>query len=128
SPSGRRVFHVYDADDKLVSIIEQESRIVLLGRRRWRLKDTGGNTHIELVEDSTHPALARKLLGHCWGLLRSGYIIQERYGSMGEIRPNGISHNHTIYMSFSATDHRVVAAMAAVVYLITPDRWHPWVN
>lgn len=124
SPSGRRVFHVHDANDKLVSIIEQESTI--LARRRWRLKDTDGNTHIELVEDSAHPALARKLLGHCWGLLRSAYIVQERYGAVGEIKTDTISHLHTIRMGYSATDHRIIAATAAVVYLVTPDSWHPW--
>ncbi|NLO91610.1 MAG: hypothetical protein GX410_06435 [Elusimicrobia bacterium] len=126
SPSGRRVFHVYDSTDKLISVIEQETRILSLARRRWRLKDTAGNTHIEMIEDNDKPALARKLFGHCWGLLRSSYLIQERYGAMGEMRPDSISQSYTIYMSFSATDHRVVAAMAAVIYLVTPDRWHPW--
>ena len=97
-------------------------------RRKWELLDLQGNVLLEFVEDSRPKSLARKMLGHLWGLLRTNYVLRADGQEIGFVRREwSIWNRFEIDMRPRAElDRRVVLAAVLLMDRIDPDRWHPW--
>ncbi len=100
-------------------------------RRRWQLLDAGDKVLLDIREDSVAKAIARKLLGHLWGLLRTNYIISRENSETGEIKRDwSIWNRYTLKLApvpqGPAPDPRLVMATALFIDIVDPDRWHPW--
>lgn len=99
-------------------------------RRHWQLLGGGDKVLLDIREDSAGRAIARRLLGHLWGLLRTSYIISDENGR--EI--GGLTRDWSIWNRFtldvqglnSIQDPRLVMATSLFVDIIDPDRWYPW--
>ncbi|MEI7481642.1 MAG: hypothetical protein WCK75_04750 [Elusimicrobiota bacterium] len=103
---------------------------LVLFRRRWQLLDTEGRVLLEMCEDSFARAIARKLLGHLWGLLRTNYIISDATSAVGSLRREWSIWNRFDLSLVQAgnLDPRLVLATALFLDVVDPDRWHPWHN
>jgi len=98
-------------------------------RRRWQLLGAEDKVLLDIREDSTAKAFARRLLGHLWGLLRTNYIISDENSVIGEIKRDwSIWNRYTLDVQglSSVQDPRLVLATSLFVDIIDPDRWHPW--
>ena len=101
----------------------------ILIRRRWQLLGAEDKVLLDIREDSAARALARRLLGHLWGLLRTNYLITGENSATGEIKRDwSIWNRYTLNVQGlgSVPDPRLVMATSLFVDIIDPDRWHPW--
>lgn len=116
---------VYFAKSKDVLILERKRFSFL---RKWQIasKDQTILAHVE--ETQPLKALARKILGHCWGMLRASYTVKGQMDSAGEIKNacaafNRFSANIDKPQALEARD-LLVAAM--IINIRDKDKWYPW--
>lgn len=111
--------YVYDSDGNLVYIVSKiksslfEKRFVaydknenvlfylkrarFLALRSWKIYDDGNNLVVRIKEKSLIKSLARKLLGHLFGLLRAEYSINSENKTKGTTKTSlSMWHNFTI--------------------------------
>ncbi|OGR75958.1 MAG: hypothetical protein A2X32_10205 [Elusimicrobia bacterium GWC2_64_44] len=100
----------------------------VLIRRRWQLLDLQGNVLLDIREDSSGKAIARKFLGHLWGLLRTNYVVSAGEAEIGGIRREwSVWNRYNLRMTPPAGLNPELALTAALfVDIVDPDRWHPW--
>jgi|GEM_PF-2963963 len=102
----------------------------VLIRRRWQLLDNEDKVLIDIQEDSAGKAIARKLLGHLWGLLRTNYRISDGNSEAGELKRDfSIWNRYTLDLASlqnPAPDPHLVMATSLFIDIVDPDRWHPW--
>ncbi|MEI7529291.1 MAG: hypothetical protein WCK76_10140 [Elusimicrobiota bacterium] len=98
-------------------------------RRRWQLLDAEDKVLLDIQEDSAAKAIARKLCGHLWGLLRTNYRISDGNTEIGELKRDfSIWNRYSVAVQglSSGPDPRLVMATSLFIDVIDPDRWHPW--
>jgi uncharacterized protein YxjI len=102
----------------------------VLIRRRWQLLDNEDKVLIDIREDSSGKAIARKFLGHLWGLLRTNYKISDGNSEAGELKRDfSIWNRYTLDLASlqnPAPDPHLVMATSLFIDIVDPDRWHPW--
>ncbi|MDR0953367.1 MAG: LURP-one-related family protein [Elusimicrobiota bacterium] len=119
----------YIVADAASAVVFKLSRKRFSLAREWTISDAQGII-ATIKENSKMRALARLLLGHLCGFLRSNYIVSGRFDSKGTI----ISYSN-LFAYFkceldkpSAIEAETLLATAAIIFLRDRDKWHPWVN
>jgi uncharacterized protein YxjI len=123
---GSQYFMVRDASGTEGARIRRVGLVFV--RRRWQLQDLEGNVLLDVREDSAGRALARKFLGHLWGLLRTNYVISAGEQEVGEIKREwAIWNRYNLRLQPpQGLDPELALATALFVDIADPDRWHPW--
>jgi uncharacterized protein YxjI len=123
---GSQYFMVRDASGTEGARIRRVGLVLV--RRRWQLQDLEGNVLLDVREDSAGRALARKFLGHLWGLLRTNYVISAGEQEVGEIKREwAIWNRYNLRLQPpQGLDPELALATALFVDIADPDRWHPW--
>jgi uncharacterized protein YxjI len=119
-------FMIRDAAGTELARIKRVGFVLI--RRRWQLLDPEGNVLLDIREDSAGRAIARKFLGHLWGLLRTNYIVFADSSEIGGIRREwSIWNRCNLRLAPPAgLEPRLALAAALFVDIVDPDRWHPW--
>jgi uncharacterized protein YxjI len=120
------VFVVRDAEGLELARIKRRGFQIL--RRHWQLLDPQDAVLLDIVEDSELRALARKFLGHLWGILRTNYNISAGGEPAGDLRREwSVWNRYQLHLTPPAgLDPRLALAAVMFVDIVDPDRWHPW--
>lgn len=123
---GSQYFMVRDASGVEGAKLKRVGFVLI--RRRWQLLDLQDNVLLDIREDSSGRAIARKFLGHLWGLLRTNYVV-----SAGEAEIGGIKREWSVWNRYNlhlappaGLNPELALAAALFVDIVDPDRWHPW--
>lgn len=119
-------FFIRDEEGNDVAGLRRKGFAII--RRHWELVDPEGNVIVNIREDSAGKAIARKFLGHLWGLLRTNYIIYGEKGEIGAIRRDwSVWNRYRLHLDPPANlDPRLAMAAAVMIDVVDPDRWYPW--
>ena len=148
-----RDIYVYDSDGNLVYIVSKakfslfEKRFVaydknenilfyfrrnkFLALRSWKISDDGNNPVMHIKETNIFKSLARKLLGHLFGLLRASYTIETEKGKKGSIKPaSSMFHKFDVDMpeNIKGLYPQEVMLIALAVNVFDTDKFHPSCN
>lgn len=120
------VFVVRDAEGQEIARIKRRGFQIL--RRHWQLLDPQDAVLLDIVEDSELRALARKFLGHLWGILRTNYNITAAGEPAGDLRREwSVWNRYQLHLNPPpGLDPRLALAAVMFVDIVDPDRWHPW--
>jgi uncharacterized protein YxjI len=120
------VFVVRDAEGQELARIKRRGFQIL--RRHWQLLDPQDAVLLDIVEDSELRALARKFLGHLWGILRTNYNITAGGEPAGELKREwSVWNRYQLHLTPpEGLDPRLALAAVMFVDIVDPDRWHPW--
>ncbi|MFI5347672.1 MAG: hypothetical protein ACHQ51_14955 [Elusimicrobiota bacterium] len=120
------VFLVNDAEGNELGRIKKKGFTLI--QRHWQLLDAQENVLLDIVEDSALRALARKFLGHLWGLLRTNYTISSGGAPVGDLKREwSVWNRYDLHLTPPAgLEPRLALAAVLFVDIIDPDRWHPW--
>ncbi len=96
--------------------------------RQWTLKDKEGNVLAEVAETHLGRAIARKLLGHLWGFLRTDYALKGPMDSQGVL-----ANQHAIFNKLKCNINKPEALSArdglmlsVLISMRDMDKWYPW--
>lgn len=121
-------FLIRDHDGKDLGKMKRAGFVLI--RRRWQLLDNEDKVLLDIQEDSAGKAIARKFLGHLWGLLRTNYRISDGNSEIGELKRDfSIWNRYKLELApgvNAAPDPHLVMATSLFIDIVDPDRWHPW--
>ena len=121
----KECYLAYFVKSKEVFLLERK-RFAFL--RQWQLLDKQRNVLAHITEDSTGKALARKLTGHLWGLLRASYRIEGPMDSTGYIENTRSAFDRFVCNMDKpqALASRDLLVAALIINIRDRDKWYPW--
>ncbi|MEK7287587.1 MAG: hypothetical protein AAB091_03375, partial [Elusimicrobiota bacterium] len=97
-------------------------------RKQWWILNKKGETVGQMTEDSLIKSIARRFIGHLWGLFRANFTISSQGQTIGQIKSARSPFNRqTLSASCPAElDPRLVFACAISINVFNRDRWYPF--
>ncbi|WP_424244187.1 hypothetical protein Dip510_001381 [Elusimicrobium posterum] len=123
----KEVYSIYYAHTKDSLTLERKKFSLT---RKWTLFGVEGESLAVFTEQSKAKAVARKFLGHMWGMLRASYDIDGILESKGVIKNHQRAFNHaTVNIDKpQAIDALDMLVAAAVINLRDADTFYPWMS
>ena len=123
------VYELRGKDGAILAMLERS--VPAIPRRKWRLK-RGRELLLEIKEDSFANSLARRMLGHLWGLLRTDFSVLASGEPVGMIRRSRSLRSNLypeakLYLKPpTGLEPTLALAAALCIEIADSDRWHPW--
>ncbi|MBI2070747.1 MAG: hypothetical protein HYT79_09125 [Elusimicrobia bacterium] len=120
-------FVVTDANKETLGFLKMSSLSNFI-RKQWWILDVKGNVVGHVIEDSIAKSIARRFIGHLWGLFRADFNVMAQGKTIGAIKSTRSPFNR---MKLSAQlppnlDPRMLFACLVGINIFDRDRWYPF--